>query len=128
MQLTKNFTLKEFKCRDGSVTPCWVIENLKLVAEQLQILRDYSGLRIKINSGYRSPKYNKKIKGVKNSMHKKGFASDIRMQNKTPKQVNGMIEFLISTGQMKQGGLGQYKSFNHYDIGYNNKKRRWKKL
>jgi hypothetical protein len=41
----------------------------------------------------------------------------------TPKEVALVIEGLISSGKMKQGGIGIYKSWVHYDI--RNVKIRW---
>ena len=43
------------------------------------------------------------------------MAADIKIEGHTPKQVNDIIEHLILTGRMKQGGLGIYKSWVHYD-------------
>lgn len=41
MQLTKNFQLAEFESHDGAPTPANVVENLKELAFNLQVLRDY---------------------------------------------------------------------------------------
>lgn len=116
MQLTKNFTKKEFECRDGSVMPPQVLENVKIVAQQLQILRDFVGKNIVINSGYRSPSYNKRVGGAPKSQHLLGKAADITIAGMTPKKVAQIIENLIKEGKMKQGGIGIYKGFTHYDI------------
>ncbi|MDO5106587.1 D-Ala-D-Ala carboxypeptidase family metallohydrolase [Capnocytophaga sp.] len=116
MQLTKNFTKKEFECRDGSVMPLQVLENVKIVAEQLQILRDFVGKSIVINSGYRSPSYNKRVGGAPKSQHLLGKAADITIVGLSPKKVAQIIENLIKEGKMKQGGIGIYKGFTHYDI------------
>ena len=61
MKLTENFSLHEFKCRDGSVVPEELMDNVKELAENLQVLRDFIGKPITVISGYRSPSYNKKI-------------------------------------------------------------------
>ena len=115
-KLTANFSLEEFKCKDGSDIPNDVLPNIIELAKNLQVLRDYLGKSITINSGYRSPKYNAKIGGVKNSQHVKGKASDIVVKGMTPKEVALVIEGLIEKGKMKQGGLGIYPNFTHYDI------------
>ena len=125
MKLTKNFSKSEFDCNDGSEMPNKVLERIKLLSEQLQILRDYIGKPIKINSGYRSPEYNHKIGGAKHSQHKLGNAADIRVEGVSPREVHSIISELIKDGRMKEGGLGKYNSFTHYDIGYDGKKRRW---
>jgi len=105
--------------------PVNIIANIIDLAEQLQILRDYVDKPIQINSGYRSPEYNKKIGGASRSMHKEGKAGDIVIKGMTPGEVYNTIEKLISQGEMTEGGLGLYKTFIHYDIGYNGQKRRW---
>jgi uncharacterized protein YcbK (DUF882 family) len=115
-KITTNFSLEEFKCKDGSDIPNNVLPNIIELAKNLQVLRDAIGKSITINSGYRSPKYNAKIGGVKNSQHVKGKASDLRVSGMTPKEVALVIEGLIESGKMKQGGIGIYPNFTHYDI------------
>jgi uncharacterized protein YcbK (DUF882 family) len=125
-KLTKNFSLEEFKCKDGSDIPNNVLSNITELAKNLQVLRDALNKSISITSGYRSPKYNAKIGGVKNSQHVKGTASDIQVKGMTPKEVALVIEGLIESGKMKQGGIGIYPNFTHYDIYFDGKnKRRW---
>jgi uncharacterized protein YcbK (DUF882 family) len=114
-KLTKNFSLEEFKCKDGSDIPNNVLSNITELAKNLQVLRDALNKPISITSGYRSPKYNAKIGGVKNSQHVKGTASDIQIKGMTPKEVALVIEGLIESGKMKQGGIGVYQNFTHYD-------------
>ncbi|QHB38831.1 endolysin [Flavobacterium phage vB_FspS_hemulen6-1] len=115
-KITTNFSLEEFKCKDGSDIPNDVLKNIIELANNLQVLRDYLGVSITITSGYRSPKYNAKIGGVKNSQHPKGKAGDLKTKEFTPKQVAEAIEKLIKEGKMKQGGIGIYPNFTHYDI------------
>ena len=115
-KLTTNFSLEAFKCKDGSDIPNDILPNIIELAKNLQVLRDYLGKSITINSGYRSTKYNAKIGGVKNSQHVKGKAADIVVKGITPKEVALVIEGLIEKGKMKQGGLGIYPNFTHYDI------------
>jgi uncharacterized protein YcbK (DUF882 family) len=115
-KITTNFSLEEFKCKDGSDIPNDVLKNIIELAKNLQVLRDAIGKSITINSGYRSPKYNAKIGGVKNSQHVKGKASDLRVSGMTPKELALIIEGLIEQGKMKEGGIGIYPNFTHYDI------------
>jgi uncharacterized protein YcbK (DUF882 family) len=124
MQLTKNFNLSEFT-KNGNSLPLSLLPNMKEVANNLQVLRDYLQKPINVNSGYRNPEYNAKIGGVKNSFHMKGMAADIHVKGLTPKELHTVIEFLISQGKMKQGGLGLYDTFVHYDV--QGKKVRWYK-
>lgn len=115
-KLTKNFSLEEFSCKDGSVTPPEAVENLTVLAQNLQVLRDHLGKPIHVTSGYRSPAYNKKVGGKPLSQHPKGKAGDIQVEGMTPKQVAAEIEKLIAAGKMRQGGIGIYPTFTHYDI------------
>ena len=114
--MTNNFSLKEFESRDGSKMPSNVYLNIVKLVGQLQFLRDYTGRAITVNSGYRSPEYNAKIGGVKNSQHLLGKAADITIEGLKPAEVYRIINELIDMGLMLQGGLGSYKSFTHYDI------------
>jgi uncharacterized protein YcbK (DUF882 family) len=116
MKLTKDFQLSEFACNDGTPVPVNLIPNVRALAENLQPLRDEVGLLI-VNSGYRTPSWNRKIGGAKNSMHLKAMAADLVCVGLTPKQLKAVIERLIKAGKMKNGGIGLYPSFVHYDIG-----------
>lgn len=116
MILTQNFYKSEFDSKDGADMPVSVLENVKELAQNLQTLRDYLKAPITVNSGYRSPDHNKAIGGVKNSQHLYGKAADIVVEGRTPKQVATAIKYLIRNRKMKQGGIGVYSSFTHYDI------------
>jgi uncharacterized protein YcbK (DUF882 family) len=116
MQLTKNFHLSEFACRDGTPVPKELMPNVKLLADNLQVLRDDIKEPLHLNSGYRTPQYNKKIGGAKNSQHPKAKAADLTAKSFTPKQLAARIEKLIAAGKMKQGGIGIYPGFVHYDV------------
>lgn len=123
MRLTKNFTQREFKSRDGSKMPEDVLCNIKDLADSLQVLRDFLGEPIRINSAYRSPEHNEAIGGVKNSQHILGKAADIKVKDIETKDLYLIIDSLIIDGKMKQGGLGLYDTFVHYDI--RGSKARW---
>jgi uncharacterized protein YcbK (DUF882 family) len=126
MKLSKNFNLSEFNSKDGTAADQLVIKNLTILAEQLEALRDYLGKPIQVTSGYRSKEHNAKIGGAKNSTHVNGMAADIKVKGLTPLEVYNAIEKLIADGKMKQGGLGLYRSWIHYDIYFNGKTpRRW---
>lgn len=115
-KITSNFTLEEFNCKDGSAMPNDVMINIIKLAKNLQVLRDAIGKTISITSGYRSPEYNAKIKGAKFSQHIFGTAADIQVKGVTPKEVAKVIEGLIASGKMQQGGIGIYPNWVHYDI------------
>jgi uncharacterized protein YcbK (DUF882 family) len=123
-KLTKDFSLQEFASKDGSGFPNSVLINISELARNLQVLRDHIEKPIRINSGYRSPKHNASLPGaVKNSQHVKGKASDLTVEGMTPKELANAIYLLISQKKMKEGGVGVYANFVHYDI--RNKKARW---
>lgn len=116
MQLSPNFTLEEFNCHDGTAVPAYLMPNLRELVANLQILRDELGEPIHVNSGYRTPSYNKKVGGKPASQHLLARAADITVKSKTPRQLAAVIERLIKAGIMKQGGLGIYPGFVHYDV------------
>ena len=123
MKITENFNIKEFDSHDGSKMPKNVFENILELADNLQVLRDHIGKPIHINSGYRSPSHNKAIGGVKHSQHVLGKAADIRVEGYSSAEIALIIYNLIQKGKMKEGGLGIYNTFVHYDIRGN--KARW---
>jgi uncharacterized protein YcbK (DUF882 family) len=115
-QLTSNFKLSEFKCRDGTEVPPDMRESVQLLAENLQVLRDTLNRPIRVISGYRSPTYNTKIGGAKKSQHMLAKAADIKIKGMSPPEVKAEIEKLIKSGDMHAGGVGLYTTFTHYDI------------
>lgn len=124
MRLTKNFSLDEFNRRGFDLTPA-IEKNLTELANQLQALRDHFGKPISIESGYRSAEHNLKIGGALKSFHVTGQAADIKVEGITPQQVFDAIEALIKAGKMKEGGLGLYNTWVHYDT--RGKRIRWDK-
>jgi uncharacterized protein YcbK (DUF882 family) len=120
---TANFTRAEFDCREGTPVPTLLWGNLQTLMNNLQVLREDTGLPIHVNSGYRTPAYNATLAGsAPNSMHLQAKAADIVIIGYTPKQVKARIENLIAAGKMQDGGIGLYGTFVHYDIG---RPRRW---
>ena len=116
MRLSKNFTKREFNSKDGAKMPEEVFANIKELAANLQSLRDFLREPIRISSAYRSPEHNKASGGVKNSQHVLGKAADIKVKDIETKDLYLIIESLILDGKMKDGGLGLYDTFVHYDI------------
>ena len=84
MRITENFSLSEFDCKDGSELPTALLPNVLDLADNLQVLRDYLGVPISINSAYRSLDYNREIGGATNSQHLLAKAADIVVESKTP--------------------------------------------
>jgi hypothetical protein len=120
-----HFNIGEFVCKDGSIPPKTILGNVQELMDNLEIIREAAGgAAIHINSGYRSPAHNKKVGGETRSMHLCGMAADITIKGKTAKQVHSLILDLIKQGKIHDGGVGEYATFTHYDVGNS---RRWKK-
>lgn len=113
--LSNNFKVKEFRCKDGSDKILVSTDTVRI----LQRIRDYFGQPVKINSAYRTPAYNKKVGGATNSQHVKGTACDIAVSNVSPKAVAAFIEAIFPTT-----GIGLYSTFVHVDT--RGRKVRWK--
>jgi len=116
MRLTENFSLGEFACKDGTPVPEGLVPLVRTLAERLEVIREaLGGQRICILSRYRTPAWNKKVGGAKNSYHVMGRAADITVEGISPKIVADTIERLIRDGKLPPSGLGRYKGFTHYD-------------
>lgn len=85
-RISDHFTLSEMACKDGSDK---VLYSTELMA-MLEKLRAYGGFTVHINSGYRSPAHNKRVRGAANSQHLKGTAADIVVK-KDGKTVSGKL-------------------------------------
>ena len=116
MKVTANFSKQEFDCSDGTEMPLQVFNNVIELAENLEVLRAHFNAPITINSAWRTATYNRKVGGAVNSQHLSGKASDVVVSGVPPEEVANAIEFLIECGLMKEGGVGRYDTFTHYDI------------
>jgi len=116
MKLTENFDREEFECTDGSEMPTDVQLNIAELAVQLEIIRSHFNAPVHINSAYRSLEYNRSIGSNDSSQHVLGRAADITIKGVSPDEVADAIDFLIATGMLKEGGVGRYNTFTHYDI------------
>lgn len=123
IQLTKNFYLDEFTCRDESDISKEILFNIIALAKEMQEIRNVLDVSITVNSGYRSPMYNKSIGGASKSQHLLGKACDFIAKGLTPYEVAETLESLMQGGLIINGGLGEYDTFTHYDI--RNKPARW---
>ena len=72
------------------------------------------GLTLDITSAYRSPEYNAKVGGARNSMHVQGLALDIVQTGWTNAQRQNFIQQAYNAGFR---GFGIYNTFTHIDIG-----------
>lgn len=79
--------------------------------DALQSLRTSVGKPFIINSAYRSPEHNKRVKGARNSKHMQGIAFDISMANHDPQ------DFMAAARAHGFNGIGEYPTlgFTHID-------------
>lgn len=106
MQLSTNFKVSEFRCKDGSDK---ILIDVDFVKDKLQAIRDYFGASVTINSGYRTESYNAKVGGAKASYHMQGRAFDIVVEGHTPFEVAQFAQTL------NINGIIQYNTFVHVD-------------
>ena len=114
-KLSENFKVKEFSCNDGSD----VIFIAPELVEVLQKIRNHFGKAVNINSAYRTPTYNNKVRGAKYSQHLYGTAADIYIAGVQPKDIANYSETILSG----TGGIGIYDNFVHIDV--RKEKSRW---
>ena len=121
-RLAPSFTVREFRCKDGS-DEILVDEALVLL---LQCIREHFGEPVTITSGYRTASHNTKVGGSKSSQHLLGRAADIQVQDTDPLAVAAYAESLMPGW----GGVGRYpvkagraKGWVHVDTRAN--KSRW---
>lgn len=115
MMLSENFSLDELNKHKFKM-PDEVLDNLKMLAVQLEIIRAHFNAPVIINSGYRNLEYNRNIGSKDTSQHVLGTAADIVIKDVSPDEVADALEFLINVGMLKEGGVGRYNTFTHYDI------------
>lgn len=115
--LTKNFKIREFACKDGSN----VIFLDDRLPPLLQKIRDHFGRKVTITSGYRTVSWNKspKVNGSSNSKHLYGMAADFQVDGVEPAAVAAYAETLLPN----TGGIGTYpkktgraKGWVHVDV------------
>jgi uncharacterized protein YcbK (DUF882 family) len=115
MKLTNNFSLSEFECKCGCKMPADVEENIKELADNLQVLRDVIG-RIDLTNAYRCKEHNADVGGATDSQHIKGKAADIKSSTLNPSEIASVVDDLMKIEWFKIGGIGIYNTFTHVDI------------
>lgn len=105
--LSKNFRVREFRCRDGT-DPIFV--DLELV-DILQKVRDHFDKAVAITSAFRTASHNKSVNGAAYSQHLYGRAADIKVSGVSPKDVAAYLETLLPN----RGGIGVYSTWVHVD-------------
>jgi hypothetical protein len=64
------------------------------------------GQPVDVTSGYRSPSYNRAVKGAKNSLHTQGLAADIDMAGWSPEQRQKAVQ------ELSQRGVGGFITYS----------------
>lgn len=105
-QISANFKVSEFCCKDGSDI---ILIDVDFVKNKLQAIRDHFGTPVTINSGYRTESHNAKVGGAKSSYHMKGQAFDIVVAGHTPLEVAQYAQ------SIDINGIIQYNGFVHVD-------------
>ncbi len=104
--VSKNFKVKEFKCKDGSDR---ILVDVDFVKDKLQAIRDHFGAAVTVNSAYRTESYNRKVGGASKSYHMTGQAFDIAVKRGTPLEVARYAQ------ELGVKGIIQYNNFVHVD-------------
>ena len=90
MYKSKYFTNSEMRIEENTEEK--IVLNCSCLAERvLDPLREFIRKPITINSWYRSPEYNKKVGGAKNSQHTQGEAADFVIKGMTIEEVYAII-------------------------------------
>lgn len=116
-QISEHFKVKEFAQKDFRCDK--VIVDTELI-DVLEDIRAHFNKAVIVTSGYRTPEYNAKIGGVKNSQHTKGTAADIKVSDIPAREVQKYLKRKYPD----KYGIGSYLNFTHIDI--RAKKARWR--
>lgn len=130
MQLTKNFTLEEFiksetadKLKINNTPNKEQLNNIKFMAEQLQLVRNAYKQPIIITSGFRCEELNNALKGSKTSFHRLGLAVDINQGSRAKnKHLFELIKSLMKVGLLVDQLINE-QNYSWIHIGF---KQDWK--
>jgi len=105
-------------CKDRNKTevPKEYEDNAKEVLSNLEVfLASLGNPEVEIISGYRTEKYNDAVGGAEESQHKFARAVDFKIKGMKPSEVYNKMDEFMKSGKIKNGGLGKYSTFTHYD-------------
>ncbi len=100
------FTVEEFACKH-----CGKVIIDSRIVETVQRLREYLQKPVMVTSAYRCPVHNRRIGGVKNSAHVRGYALDVKCTNSEDRE--RILEFLMVHVVRR---IGIHPKFIHFDI------------
>ena len=102
----KHFKAHEFRCKH-----CGEILIESGLIKILERLREHLGKPVVVTSAYRCRVHNKRVGGVPNSAHVRGYAVDIKCTNSLERQ--RILEFLLGRGVKR---IGIHLRFIHFDL------------
>lgn len=114
-KIATNFEISEFRSKDG-------VDEIKLdtnLPPYLQVLRDtVKGVNhIEVIGGYRSPAYNKAVKGAVNSQHLQGKAADIKAWKNKNRTAYVDPKLLCCAAEvLGMPGIGMMQTAIHVDV------------
>jgi hypothetical protein len=103
---------RDAKLQLNSDPPRSLWPSLLAVTKVADEARHRLGRPLRINSGYRSPAYNRAISGSSASIHMRGGALDL---SGSPATLHRILQEMRAEGLFR-GGLGRYKTFTHVDV------------
>lgn len=123
-QLSRNFVVEEFDCKDGTKVPPRYHKALQLLCETyLEPLREKYGI-CRVHSGFRTTLYNKAVGGASASFHVytdrspiEGVAVDVSFARGSVSRWHRSARWLRWRKRKGAGGIGYYPrgGFIHLD-------------
>ena len=118
MVLAPHFKTRGWTTNDLPPRSLW--KKMKPTLKVIDKMAGEMGVPVKaIISAYRSPRYNRAVRGKSKSLHMQNQAVDVMFQGVSPYHVARVARHLRDKRKFK-GGVGRYSSFVHVDTrGYN---------
>lgn len=109
---------RELACKDGTPYPTAWTARARDLAVVFEAIRATAGGRpIVVNSAYRSPEYNRRIGGARDSQHTHGRALDLQPpRGMSVRAFYLLIKRLAQSSVPQIRGIGRYTTFVHVDI------------
>jgi len=108
-----------FKSRRGvmnELPPKKMWKNIAPTLKAIDKICKETGISVKeILSAYRSPKYNRAVRGNRGSFHMQNQAIDLRFNNLSSWKASKVVKNYRDNKKIFKGGVGLYSSFIHID-------------
>ena len=107
-KITEHFREYEFRCKC-----CGKVDISRILVNRLEVARGLYGKPMIVTSGYRCPRHNEAVGGVKDSYHTQGLAADILCRSSADRLK--LVYALMMAGFSR---IGVYrKGFVHVGVG-----------